>query len=153
MENPFLGNPKQLAKTWRNLRAQLTSDKTDIQHLEIVAKFWSRSPISAPFIDWDNPSTWLDPWELMYEDIFDAIAVAIGMEYTLLLADDKRWTSDRLQLILACTEDTSVQQLMLVVDNKWLLNCEHATVLLLNDKTQIVIQQKYSYTNKTHVIV
>lgn len=151
MDNPFLCSPKHLGKQWRALRAQLTAEKNDLEHLDAVVKFWSRAPLSAPFLDWDHPDTWPDPWELMAEMNFDASAVALGIEYTLLLADDQRWTSDRLELDLSITADRSQQLLTLTIDNAYVLNCEHGVIIPTSKASnELVIQQRYQYINKVH---
>ena len=152
MDNPFLCSPKSLGKQWRALRAQLTADKTDLEHLDIVVKFWSRAPLSSPFLDWDHPNTWPDPWELIAEMTFDASAVALGMEYTLLLAEDQRWTTDRLTLSLSTTIDRS-QLLTLIVDDAYVLNYEYGAILpITKASNELAIQQSYQYINKMHEI-
>jgi len=151
MSNPFLCSPKQLGQHWRSVRAQLTAEKTDLEHLNIVTDFWRHAPISAPFLDWDHPNTWPDPWELMSEMSFDPSAIALGMEYTLLLAEDQRWNSNRLELDLSCFVDGSQQLIVLSVDNTYFLNIEYGKVTMaINAAKELVIQQRYHYINKTH---
>ena len=153
MDNPFLCSPKHLGKQWRALRAQLTSDKTDLDHLNIITKFWAKAPLSAAFLDWDSPDTWPDPWELISEMTFDASAIALGMKYTLLLAEDQRWSPDRLALDLICLVDKSKQLLMLTIDNSYILNFEHGQVTpIAKVENELVIQQRYLYSNKMHLI-
>ena len=153
MINPFLCSSKQLSQYWRMTRDQLTSDKLDLEHLEIVTRFWSYAPISASFLDWDHPNTWPDPWELIAEMTFDASAVALGMEYTLLLAEDQRWTTDRLTLSLSTTIDRSQQLLTLIVDDAYVLNYEYGAILpITKASNELAIQQSYQYINKMHEI-
>lgn len=154
MFNPFLCNSKQLSQHWRTIREQLTDDKSDLEHLNIVSKFWSYAPISAPFLNWDNPSTWPTPWELIAEMNFDQSAVALGMEYTLLLANDQRWNSTRLELNLACLNDKSQQLLILIVDSQHVLNFEYGLIVSAEYVAkEIMVQQRYQYQNKIHKII
>jgi hypothetical protein len=153
MDNPFLCGSDYLNKHWRILRAQLTSDKLDLEHLEIVVKFWSKAPISAPYLDWDRPDNWADPWEFVTEMNFDESGIAIGMEYSLLLAEDHRWASDRLHLSLIASSDGSKQLLVLVVDNTYVLNYSYGVIMPFDQASnELVIQQEYVYSNKMHKI-
>lgn len=154
MDNPFLCGPKALGQHWRALRERLTADMTDAEQLDIVARFWSMSPISPPFLDWDHPNAWPDPWQLMSEMTFDVSSKALGMEYTLMLGHDRRWTPDRMRLSLVCMADKSQQFITLVADDAWLLNYDHrAAVTVDNAMKELVIQQRYEYINKVHRIL
>lgn len=154
MCNPFLNGPKQLNQHWRDLRSQLSHDKSDLEHLELVVKFWAKAPTVSQFLDWDRPSTWMDPWELMASGNFDESSISLGMEYTLLLADDSRWTADRLTLVFVCLSDRSMQYIALLVDNKYVLNLRYSTVAELDKvANEFAIYQVYRYTNKSHSIV
>ena len=152
MENPFFNSPSILAKHWRSLRKNLTADKTDLEHLQLVANFWSQAPISAAFLDWDQPGIWFGPWELIAEKDYDISSVALGIEYTLLLAEDQRWSADRLTLALASTHDKSQQLLVLIVDNNYVLNYEWGRVVTIDQASkELVMQQSYQYNNKMHI--
>jgi hypothetical protein len=154
MDNPFLGNPKHLSSRWRELRSILTSDKTDHQHLIDVVSFWSKAPMVNPYLNWDDTKSWPDPWELIASMDFDPSSVALGMEYTLLLGEDGRWTTDRLQLGLVRLIDGSQQYIVLNVDGNHILNHYLNTVVSMDECSKdFVIQQAYSYINKTHVNV
>lgn len=154
MDNPFLNGPKQASQAWRSVRGLLTSDKDDSDHLSIVCDFWAKAPIVAPYLDWDGPETWPDPWELISERKFDPSAVALGMEYTLMLADDGRWSPDRLQLVLVSSMDKSMQGLLLIVDGQYVLNHHYNGVVMLEEaRKDFVIQQRYAYINKKHQVL
>ena len=139
---------------WRQLRNGLTAQMTDLDHLIQVADFWSCAPLQTRLLDWDNPETWLDAWQLVSLNRYDESSVALGMFYSLLYSSDGRWKASRMNIILATDEDTSVQQLMLLVDDQWLLNCEYASVLNVNDrKNNLRIQEKYCYNGRAFEIV
>jgi hypothetical protein len=153
MNNPFIGGSNRPDYHWRELRSNLTADLTDAQHLQAVVQFWSMAPLIRPFLDWDNPDKWPDPWELLSEANYDPSAVALGMEYTLLLSEDKRWSPSRMHLSLACTADKSTQKLILMVDDCHVLNYAHGQILPLEKVAQeLVIQQDYRYINKVHTL-
>jgi hypothetical protein len=147
MHNPFLESPSQLRKEWKSLRDSLTSDQSDDLQLETVLRWWSRSPISKQWLDWDDPKSWPDPWELITTKSLDYSAIALGMKYTLLLNADGRWTADRLQLCLASDADKTFQHLVLIVDQEKVLN---ASVLRITEAGQLTIHSRYVYDGKTH---
>lgn len=154
MSNPFLNGPKQLNQSWRDLRSQLSHDKSDLEHLDLVVKFWAKAPLVHQFLDWDHTDTWLDPWELMLSGKFDESSISIGMEYTLLLSDDGRWTPDRLTLAFVCLADRSMQYIVLLVDNLYVLNFRYNSIVELEKvANEFAIYQIYRYTNKSHSIV
>ena len=95
MNNPFLESPEHLRKEWKQLRQSLTSSESDYAQLDRVAKWWAHCPTVKQWFNWDNTDTWPDPWELIVTKNLDYSAIALGIEYTLLLGDDGRWsTSD-----------------------------------------------------------
>lgn len=154
MHNPFLGNPKHLSSSWRDVRSSLTNDKTDLEHLNIVVNFWTKAPIVNPYLNWDDTKSWPTPWELMMDMEFDTSTVALGMEYTLLLGEDQRWNADRLQLWLVSLKDKSDQYIILNIDNRYILNHVFNSIISLEDGLKdFVIQQRYSYINKSHSIL
>jgi hypothetical protein len=153
MLNPFLTNTKQVNENWRELREQLTADLSDNEHLDLVSKFWALAPISHQFLDYDNPATWPTAWELITENNFDESAVAIGMHYTLLLGTDLRWTSDRCKILFVTMKDKSCQKLVLLVDDKLVLNCFYNTIVDYNNSEHFDIVQQYSYINKSYKMI
>ena len=92
---------------------------------------------------------WPDPWELITTKNLDYSAISLGIEYTLLLNGDGRWTADRIQLCLASDAGRTMQHIIVLVDNKLVLNASHAKVIdLTND---LILHSRYRYNNKTHV--
>lgn len=153
MISPFLQGSKTLLKLWKELRQQLTQDKTDHQHLQLVTNFWSRTPVGVHALDWDDCSTWPDAWLLMHQNEFDDSAVALGMFYTLILSDDDRWTPDRCQLQLIKDDVHSQQKIVLQIDNTWLMNFEYKKIVALNDViNDFYVQQTYDFDGKNHKI-
>ncbi len=147
MNNPFLEKPADLRKHWKALRESLTSDLDDINHLEITARWWSRAPIAKSWLDWDHPQDWPDPWELIASGHLDNSAIAIGMAYTLLLCDDRRWDRGRLNLALVCDDKKTMQHLIVIIDDQWYMNHIYATVT--QKDASLIIQDRYAYDGKT----
>lgn len=137
----------QLRKDWKSFRSTLTADLTDMEQLEKVAKWWSHCPISKRWLDWDDPKSWPDPWELITNKDHDYSAIALGMEYTLLLSSDGRWNTDRVRVCLASDTGATFQHLVVIVDETYALNVEHARVSSIDE---LVINSRYRYDMKHH---
>jgi len=154
MHSPFISGSKHLLKSWKALRGSMTSELSDLDHLKMVCQFWSKAPLGPHAIDWDRPSAWPDPWQLVSSAEFDESSVALAMFYTLHLSEDGRWDGARLRLMLVRDPYRSVQRIVLSVDDRWLLNLDYNTVLDTN--TEVVshhIQQRYAYDGKIHSVL
>lgn len=151
--SPFLQGSKTLLKLWKELRLELSHDKDDYQHLQLVTNFWRHAPVSLRILDWDNCSSWPDPWLLIHQNEFDDSAVSLGMFYTLILSTDERWTIDRCQLQLIKDDLHSRQKIILQIDNKWLMNFEYNKIVAVNDSADsFFVQQRYEFNGKNHLI-
>lgn len=150
----FIGHPTSLMGCWKQLRTELTVNLTDLEQLQLVNEFWRHAPIQKYVINWDDPISWPDPWNLMHELDFDESSVALGMFYTLYLGFDQRWTSDRMTLMLINDRVRSMQKIILDLDGKWLLNYEYGTIVdRLNVPKTFTVQQRYTYNGKIHSMV
>ena len=149
MKNAFLELPKKILQEWKNLRRQLVTDLSDEVHLSSVTNFWSQSPVMCRhLIDWDNPQSWPDPWNMINDNSYDDDMIALGMFYTLIYAEDNRWQG-RVYLALASDIEKTFQHLVVVVDNQQLLNVQYNDIVEYSPK-QITIHQRYQYIDKIH---
>lgn len=154
MNDSFLNGRQYLMKSWKSLRSQLTDNLSDLEHLNLIANFWSSAPISKFSLNWDDPQNWPDPWNLLSNMDFDESSISLGMKYTLELSQDNRWNYDRCNLKLIKDDQFHIQKIVLIIDNKWLLNYEYKTVIDYEKcKKRFAIQQEYSYNGKMHSIV
>lgn len=149
MHNPFLESPSNLRKEWKQLRSQLDTQLTDDEHLNLVVKWWAKSPFSRQWLNWDDVSTWPDPWELIATKNLDFSAISLGMEYTLLLGIDGRWESDRVEVWLVSDVSRTMQHLVVAVDGKKILNASYGIIVDLSD--EFIIHSKFKYDGKKHV--
>lgn len=149
----FLIGKTSMLKAWKDLRQNLTENLSDYEQLKMVVNFWSLAPLRSRVTDWDQPHLWDDPWQIIYAGNFDESTVAIAMYYTLLFSHDKRWNAERLKLILVKDQSRALQRIILEVDNKWLMNLDHNTIVDKNKlKNELWIQQRYEYNGKYHLI-
>lgn len=148
MTNPFLESPSYLRKEWKLLRSQLNINLNDAQQLEKVVNWWSKCPVVNQWLDYDHETTWPDPWELITTKNLDFSAISLGMEYTLLLAIDERWTNDRVHVALATDRERTMQHLVVLVDDKWILNARYNQILELS--ADFTFHCHYKYQGKKH---
>ena len=129
MENPFFLHPQQLQRLWKDLRGSINSNMPTAQQLHTVVDFWRLAPISQPYLDYVDSSTWPDPWSLIDSKLIDPNVVALGMFYTLLLSEDQSWRSDRLKLAMIRNRTDCWERLICVVDQRWLLNYNYNRIV------------------------
>jgi hypothetical protein len=153
MINPFINGYRQLLSKWKELRDEIITSNSDIEALQKVVGFWSLAPLVNHVLDWDDPANWPTPWEMLHMGLFDESSVTIGMFYTLLFADQNRWDSSRLRLLLIRDNIRHEQKIVLEIDKKWLLNFEYNCVVnKMNIGYKLLIQHEYWYDNELHII-
>ena len=54
--------------------------------VDMTNELWKTAPISNQCYAVDQPSEWPDPWQLVVDNIYDDIAKALGMLYTITLS-------------------------------------------------------------------
>jgi hypothetical protein len=75
----FDGRLEQRIVAWRKFRNGLSIWPDD---LERVAAAWAKAPIRN-YLTQDEEDKWPDPWQLISDNIYCDIAVALGIFYTL----------------------------------------------------------------------
>ena len=147
----FASQPSLLVEAWKELRANLSETLSDKEQLVMVTEFWSHAALQHRWLDWDNPDFWPTAWELMHNGKFDESSIALGMFYTLLLSSDERWTPNRMKLQLINDRSYQVQQLMLIIDKRWILNLEYNSVIDLEKiDRNMSVQQHYEWDGRSH---
>lgn len=122
--NPFLLPPSERLAEWREFRLGL-SGLGDMEQLKSVAQWVGQVPTSTFVLDYDDSASWPGPWDLLNQGDFDDVAKAYLMEQTLFMAG---WAPERMKLIMVRNQPASYQTMILLVDNKWALNYQHAEV-------------------------
>lgn len=147
--NPFLMSKEDRLHAWREFRMQsLDQEMTDIEHLESVVNWWSSAPIVNRLLDPYDCIGWPTGWELVYGGDVCKSSRALGMEQTLLLRDG-RWAEDRTKLLLV--DDSEDIYLVLLVDDRYLLNYKHNHVVEL-DEINVSILETFIFSENKHKI-
>lgn len=144
MTNPFLLNPRDRMRHWKELRQGLTSDLSDMQHLEIVSRYWATAPVKQPYMDYLDPGSWPDAWDMVHSCDFDQDMVSLGMFHTLLLAEDGRWDG-RLSMMMIRRPAQSVERLVVLTETGAVLNYYHGIVAKwpMDGETKVLCRYRY----------
>ena len=75
-------------RSWRDFRATIESLPLD-QALAQTAEFWAGAPFVPYNLDFDQPTTWPDPWTLILENVYCDVAKCLGIVYTIALTSHR----------------------------------------------------------------
>lgn len=150
--NLFLKSPEERLKLWKQFRKDL-NNLTEMEQMFLTAKFWGQCPLVRYNFDWTDSSTWLTPWEMIYEGDICRNGVAYLMEQSLLLIGE-RWTNDRFKLVMLKDTQLADQFMVVIVDEKYVLNYSHGDIVLLEHiKDQCEFLETYIPTEKGHQLL
>lgn len=150
---PYLLSPKERVRHWRDFRLSFSKDETDLEQLAKTVNYWHQFPILNHFLDIDLPNRWLTPWELIMGGDFCSDCLAYLMEQTLLMSDD-RWTNNRLQLMYISDKVNYTLLMILVIDNKYVINYSYNDVNNFDIiKETCIIQHTYQVKDNLHFII
>ena len=96
------------------------------------------APISSMTIDPVDSSTWPTPWEMLHSGDFCEDSIALGMSYTIYYANEKIPN----EILYIIDRDKEIQRLCVAIDNKYLLNLEHATISNLPSDEMVISYRK-----------
>ena len=151
---PYLLSSRKRLRHWKTFRCSLDETLTDEEHLFTTMKYWQQYPLIDRYIDSYAPELWPTPWELLYENQFCRSSLAYMMEQTLLKSDDGRWKLDRLSLKYIDDKRLSDEFIILVVDNKYVINYDINQVIKFDKLIKMChIKHEYLISNNIHIIV
>lgn len=95
--------------------------KNDCRHCDLVTclksinQWWLHTPWCAYYLHWDDEKNWPDPWQLLENQQFCALARGLGILYTISMID-------REDLQDAILVDHGADNLVQVHGGKYILN-------------------------------
>lgn len=107
-------------RSWHDLRQFVQSIPLRDQ-LNAIAKWWGHCPRISHAIHWNDQSNWPDPWDLLADNSFDDLAIALGMSYTITMLED---LDSSVEIALATDDQAQEYNLVMVDDRKYILNYE-----------------------------
>jgi hypothetical protein len=148
--NFFLLSGSQRILAWRQFRSALQG-LSELQQLDEVAKFWGDAPLQTYVVDWDKAHEWPCAWQLIHDGDFDSNIIALLMEQTLILVG---WNPERLKLMYVKDSAIEEQMMILVIDERWVLNYSYYEVFELSKiQNHFTIYIKYQSQDEKHVVV
>ena len=130
-------SPSTRLSKWRAFRKGLNTNKTR-EICETVINWWKMAPISSMTIDPVDSSTWPTPWEMLHSGDICEDSIALGMSYTIYYANEKIPN----EILYIIDRDKEIQRLCVAIDNKYLLNLEHATISNLPSDEMVISYRK-----------
>ena len=120
----FNGRSEQRILDWRQFRQNLTSWPDD---LEKGAKTWAKAPL-INHLHQDHPEAWPEPWQLISDNLYCDIGVALGMFYTLYYSSYPHKESMRMVGYKLRSSHKEVN-LVICEEEKYVLNYELGRVV------------------------
>jgi hypothetical protein len=109
---------------WKEFRDTLETSNTPFDD---VAELWSHAPFVSPYLDYQNPNTWPDPWHLVLDSHLDELAITLGMLYTIKLT--QRFRNSKCEVYRVKSPLDKDYLYIIVVDNQNVLNFEYNRVV------------------------
>lgn len=97
---------------WSNFRSQLETSENPIQD---VIDLYNRAPLVSIMVDPYDKDSWINPWELIYENVYCSFAIILGMFYTLKLTE--RFSNSHFEIHICTDIKKSEVKYLLYIDN------------------------------------
>jgi|11BtaG_2_1085332.scaffolds.fasta_scaffold40588_2 hypothetical protein len=121
---------------WQAFRRHLDTLSFE-QCVHETNKLWWQAPISNQYYCQTLSEQWPGPWQLIIDNVYDDIARALGMLYTVY------YTQHSCKLELVCGKNESSEyNLVLVDDGKYALNWD--TSVSVNTPNQEYITRRFA---------
>lgn len=108
---------------WKQFRNELEHSNDPLQQ---TVDLWCRAPFVNSFLDPNLPETWPGPWELVLDNKYDELGLALGQLYTLQLTD--KFKQSRFDILAVTSSDSLSETFVVLVDGEYLLNLEYMSV-------------------------
>ena len=120
----FDGRTEQRIIAWRQFRKSLDQWPDDLHR---VARTWASAP-TRNYLTQDDQSNWPDPWQMIADNCYCDITVALGMLYTLYHSSYPH--KDNLRMCGYRLRNSHKEYNLVVCDEeKYVLNYEWAKVV------------------------
>lgn len=120
---------------WPSIFAERLESWTQLRHrvacfdlepaLMAVNSWWFQTPWCAYHLHWDDRDYWPNPWQLLNENIYCNLARGLGIMYTIAMLD-------RADLAAATLAECNSDNLVLINDEKYILNWAPDTIVNIN---------------------
>lgn len=128
------------------LKFRRTLDRLDLYDaLHSINKFWWTAPISNQYYCQTFVDNWPNPWELLQDNVYDDIARALGMLYTIGLTRHND-TNTQIEIVGWMDREQGKEYNLVSIDNgKYVLNWDLTLrVNMENELAQVPFLYAYS---------
>lgn len=133
-------------REWRNSLEPLTLDEC----LKEVAVTWAKAPLVNHYLIPDDINEWPDPWQMINDNIYCDLGIALGMFYSLTLCNNPH-IRDNIRIEIYKIDDGWIN-LCSIEDGLYMLNWMPNFVVnistITNLKKPIFAYTKIDLTNK-----
>jgi hypothetical protein len=114
-------------RAWNEFRQSLEESDTP---LEDTVKFYERAPVVSIQVDPWEPDTWLNPWELLYENQYCEFSKILAICYSLQLTDCFMTEDFEIHI---CTNDKEASTCYLLFFQNRVVGYEWSKIIDKND--------------------
>jgi len=109
---------QETLQSWVQLRSDC-QNKPLLDQLNQITGWWGHAPRVKHAVHWNDQKNWPTPWELLADNNYDELALALGIAYTIIMLSDITTTVELVQ----AKDDTASEYYIILVDNgKYILN-------------------------------
>jgi len=84
-------------RRWKSVR-QNFDNLSLVEAIHTTLELWHTCPFSPFYLDYDSPSNWPDPWQLLQENTYCDLAKVLGIVYTLHLSGHKSFLEPEIRI-------------------------------------------------------
>jgi hypothetical protein len=121
-------NETNKLQRWKDFRNSLEASSTAF---EDVAQFWGKAPFVSNYLDPFDSKSWPDPWQLILNNKFDDLGIALGMCYTLQLTE--RFKDNKFEIHMSMSQLKRDWRYVLLIDDNTVLNWNFGSVANFNE--------------------
>ena len=136
MHDIWLLPPQQRLKKWRNFRKELSDCDTKTV-IKACLDMWVSAPIASRFLDIQNSSSWLKPWDLVWSGDFDEDSITLGLAYTLYLSG-----IENTNILVVIDDKKTFEKLIVVIDNEHVLRYSYSGVSSIDVLSSVTIKNE-----------
>lgn len=95
---------------WHDFRNSLETSDNPLQD---VIDFYNKAPLVSIVMDPYDQESWLDPWELLYENKYCEFAIVLGISHTLSLTD--RFSQVKKEIHISTNKEVAITKYLLYI--------------------------------------
>jgi len=129
---------------WRTFRLKLANYPLD-QAIDLTQELWNQCSFHPYYLDNDDPKSWPDPWQLIYDNYYCDLAKCLGIVYTLHLSTHCKNIYPEIQIYYN-SNNRHIYHIVYLCQGKYVLNLVEGEVVNKEHIDQ-ELKLKYCYTS------